>query len=104
MKKKYGPAGPAHPSSPSTRCPLLCRLSTVRRADMIVVVQDGQAVERGTHEELLQRPGGRYAQLVNTAELGAYWVHSGASDSSSSSSSDEDEQAPAAAAAAGTAA
>lgn len=38
------------------------RFSTVRRADQIVVVQDGQVTERGTHEELMQL-GGHYATL-----------------------------------------
>jgi ATP-binding cassette subfamily B protein len=39
------------------------RLSTVRDADQIVVLDRGQIVERGTHEELLDR-GGTYAGLV----------------------------------------
>ncbi|MFF6780392.1 ABC transporter transmembrane domain-containing protein [Streptomyces sp. NPDC012510] len=39
------------------------RLSTVREADQIVVLDSGRAVERGTHEELLDR-NGRYAALV----------------------------------------
>ncbi len=38
------------------------RLSTIRRADQILVVEQGQVVERGTHEELYQM-GGRYYDL-----------------------------------------
>ena len=41
------------------------RLSTVRAADLILVVEDGRVVERGTHPDLLAR-GGRYAELYET--------------------------------------
>jgi ABC-type multidrug transport system fused ATPase/permease subunit len=41
------------------------RLSTIRAADLILVVEDGRIVERGTHLELL-RAGGRYEELYRT--------------------------------------
>jgi ABC-type multidrug transport system fused ATPase/permease subunit len=41
------------------------RLSTIRAADVILVVEDGRIVERGTHRKLLARRG-RYAELYET--------------------------------------
>ena len=38
------------------------RLSTIQRADLILVVEDGQIVERGRHDELMAKEG-RYHQL-----------------------------------------
>ncbi|MEU2908400.1 ABC transporter ATP-binding protein [Streptomyces massasporeus] len=45
------------------------RLSTVRAADQILVVEAGRIVERGTHEELLAA-GRRYAELYRTQFAG----------------------------------
>ena len=41
------------------------RLSTIREADCILVMRDGQIIERGTHEQLLLQ-GGFYAELYNS--------------------------------------
>jgi ABC-type multidrug transport system fused ATPase/permease subunit len=39
------------------------RLSTVRKADQILVLEQGKLVEKGTHEELIQLPNGIYRNL-----------------------------------------
>ena len=41
------------------------RLSTIRDADMILVMDQGDIVEQGNHEELLQK-GGFYEKLYNS--------------------------------------
>jgi ABC-type multidrug transport system fused ATPase/permease subunit len=40
------------------------RLSTLRRADFIIVMEDGRIVQRGTHEELMRLPG-PYLRVAN---------------------------------------
>ena len=45
------------------------RYSTVRAADLIVVLDDGRIVERGSHDELMAK-GGTYARLYRTQAAG----------------------------------
>jgi ATP-binding cassette subfamily B (MDR/TAP) protein 1 len=45
------------------------RLSTIQKADMIFVFDQGRVVEQGTHNELLAQKG-RYFELVNLQSLG----------------------------------
>ena len=44
------------------------RLSTVQKADLIVVMREGRIVEQGTHKELIQR-NGAYKRLVEMQEI-----------------------------------
>src|SRR6185312_13123567 len=47
------------------------RLSTVRRADLILLMGDGRVVERGTHDELMAARGGYYEMVMRQAEASA---------------------------------
>jgi ABC-type multidrug transport system fused ATPase/permease subunit len=47
------------------------RLSTVRSADQILFLADGAIVERGSHDELMARPGGAYRRFVSLQTQGA---------------------------------
>jgi ATP-binding cassette subfamily B protein len=46
------------------------RLSSVRHADNIVVLEKGKVVEQGTHEELTKKRGAYYTLVKNQLELG----------------------------------
>ncbi|KAL8150536.1 hypothetical protein V2J09_020344 [Rumex salicifolius] len=52
------------------------RLSTVRNADTIAVVQEGKIVETGSHEELIANPSSAYAALVHLQESASVNRHS----------------------------
>jgi len=41
------------------------RLSTLRKADRLVILENGAIVEEGTHEQLARKPGGLYAKLLH---------------------------------------
>ena len=45
------------------------RLSTIRDADMVLVLKDGDIVEQGTHEELLEKKG-MYEKLYHSQFAG----------------------------------
>jgi ABC-type multidrug transport system fused ATPase/permease subunit len=47
------------------------RLTTIRTAHQILFLEDGRLVERGTHDELVARPGGAYRRFVELMGRGA---------------------------------
>ena len=48
------------------------RLKTVRNADQILVVDKGQIVQQGTHDDLMQKDG-IYKRFVNAREIAGSW-------------------------------
>ena len=44
------------------------RLSTIRRADLILLMEDGRVIERGTHEELMSARGAYYGMVLRQME------------------------------------
>jgi len=44
------------------------RLSTIKKADLILVIENGQVVESGGHEDLV-RAGGTYSRLVSLQDI-----------------------------------
>jgi ABC-type multidrug transport system fused ATPase/permease subunit len=45
------------------------RLTTIRNADRIYVLDKGQVIEQGTHETLMAQEGGKYREMVNAQQL-----------------------------------
>ena len=46
------------------------RLSTIRGADQIALLEHGTVAEIGSHDELMARPNGRYRQFVQAETVG----------------------------------
>ena len=63
------------------------RLSTIKDADWIIVLHEGELVEEGTHDQLLQIKGGRYATLINRQ------LHGGSDDAEGENAEGQNGQA-----------
>ena len=48
------------------------RLKTIRNADQILVLKDGEIAERGNHEELIKN-NGLYSDLINAKAMAESW-------------------------------
>ena len=48
------------------------RLKTVQNADQIIVIDNGQIVQYGTHQELIAQPG-IYQKFINSREIASGW-------------------------------
>ncbi|CAN1272478.1 ABC transporter B family member 15 [Linum perenne] len=59
------------------------RLSTVRDADIIAVVQNGQVNEQGSHNDLIQNPDGLYTSLVNLQQTDKGYTYTWSSSANS---------------------
>ncbi len=51
------------------------RLSTIRRANLILLLEDGRVVERGTHEELMRSQGAYHSMVLRQMESSAEHEH-----------------------------
>jgi ATP-binding cassette subfamily B protein len=47
------------------------RLSTIREADIILVMKDGNIIEQGNHESLVNKENGFYAELYRSQYINA---------------------------------
>ena len=61
----------AHLGQGRTQVVIAHRLSTIMKAEQILVLDQGEIVERGTHQELLGQVNGLYQQLWNAQERGS---------------------------------
>ncbi len=50
------------------------RLSTLRKADRLVILDKGEIIEHGTHEDLAQRDGGLYAKLLSMQQRNQSYI------------------------------
>ena len=72
------------------------RLSTVRNADKIALIADGHVLEFGSHDELVQKPDGRYKRLFDSSKrrstLESMGLNSGKSKEKDFQQEEEDEE------------
>jgi ATP-binding cassette, subfamily B (MDR/TAP), member 1 len=68
------------------------RLSTIRCADRIAMIADGKVVDLGSHEELMNKPNGRYKRLFESSRLNSTVASVGLPSISSTKIDEEDKE------------
>jgi ATP-binding cassette subfamily B (MDR/TAP) protein 1 len=68
------------------------RLTTIRNADRIAFIGDGKVKECGTHDELMEKPHGRYKRLVESQDRNASSTTLGIKAKKGKDESDEEEE------------
>lgn len=70
------------------------RLTTIRNADRIAFIADGKVKELGTHDELMEKPKGRYKRLVESQQRHASVLNLGIDLKKAESDEKEEEEIP----------
>jgi ATP-binding cassette, subfamily B (MDR/TAP), member 1 len=78
-------------SSDQTVIVIAHRLSTIRNADVIAFITDGKVLELGSHDELIEKPHGRYKRLFDSSQRNTIIVAANLKKADATLESEDDE-------------